>query len=167
MPVKKKKIDLQKIDAALGDFEENLPPDPEISLQEFITTRLGRLEKVGKKLKALHDFLTSRGFDVGTYHSFKRTFQRVKHIRKEKEKEATHEPSAATPVPKAQAAAPPQTALAPLPKESATAAVERKNADQAEEATKKPELYGNRPIKGADGVNYYIDPATGGRKFDI
>jgi hypothetical protein len=165
MSVKKKKIDPQKIDAALGDFEENLPPDPEISLQEFITTHLGRLEKVGKKLKVLHDFLTSRGFDVGTYHSFKRTFQRVK--RTQKEKGATHETSATTPAPRAQEAEPPQAALVPVPNESGTAVVESKKAEQAEEATKKPELYGNRPIKGADGVNYYIDPETGGRKFKM
>jgi hypothetical protein len=55
--------------------------------------------------------------------------------------------------------------LVPLPKEDATAAAESKNAAQAEETTKKSELYGNRPIKGADGVNYYIDPETGGRRF--
>ena len=167
MPVKKKKIDPQKIEEALGCFEENLPPDPEISLQEFITTHLERLEKVGKKLKALHDYLTSKGFDVGTYHSFKRTFQRVKHIRREQEKGAQREPSAVTPAPQTQVAAPPQAPLATLPKEDANVASERTNTAQAEEEAKKSELYGNRPIKGADGVNYYIDPATGGRKFKI
>jgi hypothetical protein len=142
---------------------ETLSPNSEISLQEFITIHLEKLEKVGKKLKELHDFLTADGFDVGTYHSFLRALRRVKRTRKEKENGATHESSAVTTAPQAQAAAPPQTALVPLPKEDTTAVVEHK----AEKATKESELYGNRPIKGADGVNYYIDPATGGRKFEI
>jgi hypothetical protein len=165
MLIKKKKLDGSKIEEALGCFEENLSPDSEISLQEFITTHLERLGKIGKKLRELHDFLTSKGFDVGTYRSFRETFYHVKRTRKGKG--VLHEPSATTPVPQVTTAAPPQTSLVPIPNKGTTTAVECKNTAPAEEATKKRELYGNRPIIGADGVEYYIDPATGGRGFKI
>jgi hypothetical protein len=161
MLIKKKKLDGSKIEEALGCFEENLTPDSDISLQEFITTHLERLEKIGKKLRELHDFLTSNGFDVGTYRSFRETFYHVKRTRKGKG--VLHEPSVATSAPQVATVAPPQTALVPISNDATTAVVTAK----AEETAKKPELYGNRPIIGADGVKYYIDPATGGRKFDI
>jgi hypothetical protein len=83
MLVRKKRLDAKKIDAALGRFEECF--SQEFSLQEFVTVHFERLEKLKKKKKELHSFLISGGFDVGTYGSFSKAFQRIKRARKGKE----------------------------------------------------------------------------------
>jgi len=74
--IKKKTLDVHKIEAALKRFEESF--SPEMSLKEFIATNLERLEKFKGKMKELHEFLISNGFDVGTCNSFKETFRYVK-----------------------------------------------------------------------------------------
>jgi len=80
--IKKKTLDVHKIEAALKRFEKSF--SPEMSLKEFIATNLERLEKFKGKMKELHEFLTFNGFDVGTYNSFRSTFQYVKRIQKGK-----------------------------------------------------------------------------------
>jgi hypothetical protein len=83
MLIREKRLDAKRIDAALGRFEECF--SQEFSLQEFITVHFERLEKLKKKKKELHNFLVSGGFDVGTYGSFSKAFQRVQRTRKREE----------------------------------------------------------------------------------
>jgi hypothetical protein len=148
-------------------------PDPVLSARQFIIQNFDTLQRSGKTLKALYHFLSSNGIDVGSYSYFQETYNRLKCMRGNcpptpAPQEQVTEQQKMVPVNSVKDSPVPRPV--PLQKVTNLTKPEEKGDDSQDvtvEATKKPELYGNQPIKGIDGVNYYIDPATGGKKFKM
>jgi hypothetical protein len=168
---KKREIEAKKIMEVMARLNEI--PAPVLSARQFIAQNFDTLHRSGKTLKALYQFLSSNGIDVGSYSYFKETYNRLKCMRENSSpetapKERIVESQKMTPVSPAKGSpAPRSTPLSKVTDHTKSEDTGKNSNDLAVEATVKPELYGNQPIKGADGVNYYIDPATGGRKFKV
>jgi hypothetical protein len=136
-----KKIDLDKGREALTHLDE--VPNPIVSTRQFVIQNFDTLRQSGKTLKALYDFLTSRGFDLGTFESFRADYNSERRARKLNSSE-------------------------PKKGKPATAApTEAEKAKNGEDIKNRPRGLGLRPIYLADGTEVEIDPETGAKRFKI
>ena len=78
--VKRKNIKIKEGMEALSCLDE--VPDEAIAARRFIITNFEVLEKSGKSVKALHQFLLARGIDVGTFSYFRDVFNKERRKRK-------------------------------------------------------------------------------------
>jgi hypothetical protein len=149
--IEQKKIDLDKGREILTHLDE--VPNPIVSARQFVILNFDTLRQSGKTLKALYDFLTNRGIDVGTFESFRAVYNSEKRVRK------VNMPDSASLErdPESKKAAPPEK-IVPLKAEKA------KNGDSVKT---RPRGLGLRPIYLADGTEVDIDPDTGAKLFKI
>jgi hypothetical protein len=75
-----KKIDLDKGREVLTHLDE--VPNPIVSARQFVILNFDTLRQSGKTLRALYDFLTSKGIDVGAFESFRGAYNSVKRSQK-------------------------------------------------------------------------------------
>jgi hypothetical protein len=146
--IEKKKIELDKTRNIIERLNEI--PGPIISAQQFIVMYFDDLQKSGKSLKAIHQFLQSNGIDVGTYESFRTVYGRLKRSRK-----------------KASYALPPKPEKLKEPVKAAPTEAEKPKDVEAAKALKRQPGLGLKPIFLADGTEVEIDPDTGARIFQI
>jgi hypothetical protein len=163
-----KKIEVKKYEEALNRLDEVY--NPVVSLREFVTANFERLQKAGKPLRALYDFLLNSGVDVGSFNYFRKVYNCEKRARKNK----SITPLPLEQAPKTEHAAPAKnnsTALVPLKKITEQEMTVPEKLDKTHDAEmgkkEKPIPYGLRPIKLADGSEVKIDPETGARVFDV
>jgi hypothetical protein len=87
--IAKKAIDLYKGQQVLTHLDE--VPGPVVSARQFVILNFDTLQQSGKTLKALYDFLTSKGIDLGTFESFRAVYNHIKRARKLNVREAVSE----------------------------------------------------------------------------
>jgi hypothetical protein len=148
--IEKKKIELDKTRKIIDRLSEI--PGPVISARQFIVMYFDELQKSGKPLKEMHQFLRANGIDVGTYESFRTVYGRLKRSRKTVPRELTSEPGKLTK---------PEKAASDPPK------VEKAKGAEAEKTPKRLPGLGLRPIYLANGTEVEIDPETGAKRFKI
>lgn len=144
--IEKKKIESEKVQEVMARSDEI--PKSVLSARQFIITyfdRLYALQKSGRSLKAMHQFLVSNGIDVGTYESFRTVYRRAKR--------SQILPAAAVTV----------KAITSEKADSSKAGTDA-NAEKAPEPPSRP---GWRPIRLANGTEVLIDPETGAKHFKI
>ncbi|MDR0652482.1 MAG: hypothetical protein LBG12_04145 [Synergistaceae bacterium] len=138
-----KKIDLEKGREVLAHLDE--VPNPIVSARQFVVLNFDTLRQSGKTLKALYDFLTGRGIDLGTFESFRADYNSVKRARK-------ISPAAAQPA---------------EPEKANPIKTGKAQDTDAEKMQKEPWELRLRPIRLSDGREILIDPETGARHFKI
>jgi hypothetical protein len=152
--IEKKKIELDKTRTIIDRLNE--VPGPVISAQQFIVLYFDELQKSGKSLKAIHQFLQANGIDIGTYESFRTVYRRIKRSRKIV--------SCGIP-PKPEKSTNPEKSVPAPPKAETTKDAEGK-AGTEKPPQRLPGL-GLRPLYLADGTEIDIDPETGAKRFKI
>jgi hypothetical protein len=151
-----KKIDLDKGREVLTHLDE--VPNPIVSARQFVILNFDTLQQSGKTLKALYDFLTSKGIDVGTFESFRAVYNSIKRARKTN----PPEPSLSEAIlEKAESEKPTK------PENSVPAPSMSEKAKNENDVKKRPRGVGLRPLCLADGTEIEIDPNTGARIFQI
>jgi hypothetical protein len=146
--IEKKKIELDKTRNIIDRLNEI--PGPIISAQQFIVIYFDELQKSGKSLKAIHQFLLANEIDVGTYESFRTVYGRLKRSRK-----------------KGSHALPIKPEKSKEPTKAAPPEAEKTKGAEAEKAPKCLPGLGLSPIFLADGTEIEIDPDSGARIFQI
>ena len=179
-----KRIEIKRVEDVLNRLEEI--SNPAISLQQFVSANFERLQRSGKSLKALHDFLLTNGIEVGSYDHFRMIYniEKGKRARKstpnasiepiQSKKILVHEKSVPTVVPKpVESTSSAQAKQYIEPEKSSEKVVAEENAKtnsqnaDVEGQTKK-RGQGLKPIYLPDGkTEVIIDPLTGGRRFKI
>jgi hypothetical protein len=144
--IEKKKIELDKTRAVVDRLNEI--PDPVISARQFVVMYFDELQRSGKSLKAIYQFLRTNGIDVGAYETFRTVYGRLKRSRKTTSSElASSKPE--------------------KPEKNAPAPAEREKVKNEADVKERPRGMGLRPIYLPDGTEIEIDPETGAKHFKI
>ena len=152
----KRQIDSKKGKEILARLNEI--PDPIISARQFIVMNFDELQRSGKPLRALHQFLSNNGLDVGSYEYFQAVYNSVKRSRKTN-------PAACSSLEANVEKIEPEKPTKPKNPAPAPSMVEK--AKNENDVKKRPRGVGLRPLCLADGTEIEIDPETGARFFQI
>ena len=166
------RIAVKKVEEVLNRLDAI--SNPMLSIQEFVNTYFERLQKPGKSLKDLHNFLITNGIDVGTYDYFRMIYNGEKEKRARGSAAALKSQTEPTLLGKAlenaKATPAPVSKTENISGKSLQEVQEKapaKESVKTDEKAKNREL-GLRPIFLADGkTEVIIDPNTGGKRFKI
>lgn len=160
----KKKLDAQAVALALKELEELSEYGNALSVRELIEGNFILLSQSGKSIKSIHEFLKSKGLDVGSYEGFRRIYRRVR-IRDETGKTVrTDSIAGATKMERRESghsSAEPDAEKIKEPKS---------NKDVKADDTGRKKRINNPalpPIYLPGGVEAIIDPESGAKSFEI